>query len=148
MRKRYQIILPILGLFLFCVGSYVDFRTEKEYPLASNRYFWWSSIRLDRDPLGHSVPALNPRRNEDGNVGWDPPTKWVTPGPLANFLKYSALPAFALGAVVVGAVGRLGVSQVTSFMTVMPLLIAVWYYFVGWLIDRWLIRRPSHSALC
>ena len=145
MRKRWQIILPILGFLLFGVGSYVDFRMEKEYPLASNRYFWWSSIRLDRDPLGRHAPASHPTQR-DGSIGWDPPTKSVSPGPVAKFLMYSALPAFAVGAVVVGALGQVGISQVATFMTAMPLLIAAWYFFVGWLIDRWTFRRASRSA--
>jgi hypothetical protein len=45
----------------------------------------------------------------------------------------SALPAFIIGGLAVSGLGRLGVSQVSSFMFVMPALIFVWYYFVGWL---------------
>jgi len=55
----------------------------------------------------------------------------------------SALPAFIAGLVIVTVLGRFGVSQVSSFMVSMPLLLGTWYYFVGWLIDR---RRSKRSA--
>jgi len=62
---------------------------------------------------------------------------------MAKFLMISALPAFAVGGLAVGGFGRLGVSQVSSFMVLMPPLIAAWYFFVGWLVDRWVYRRSS-----
>jgi hypothetical protein len=49
----------------------------------------------------------------------------------------SALPAFVVGGFTVGGLGKLGISQVSSFMLLMPVLIFGWYYFVGWLLDRW-----------
>jgi len=55
----------------------------------------------------------------------------------------SALPAFIASLVIVTVLGRFGVSQVASFMVSMPLLLAAWYYFVGWRIDR---RRSKRSA--
>jgi hypothetical protein len=59
----------------------------------------------------------------------------------------SALPAFVLGGFVVGALGRLGINQVSSFMLVMPVLISAWYYFTGWLFDRWIRKRSQPSRL-
>jgi len=47
------------------------------------------------------------------------------------FLMISAIPAFAVGAIAVGGLGRLGISQVSSFMVLMPLLISTWYYALG-----------------
>ena len=146
MRWHWRLFLPTLGLVLFGVGSYVDFRMDREHPLPSNRYFWWSSIRLDRDPLGRNSPPRASHQNDDGSVGWDPPTRWVTPGPVAKFLMISALPAFAAGGLAVGGLGRLGVNQVSSFMVLMPVLIAAWYFFVGWLVDRWVYRRSSRHT--
>ncbi len=66
----------------------------------------------------------------------------VDPGWLAKFLMLSALPAFVVGGLAVGGLGRLGFSQVSSFMFLMPVLIFAWYYVVGWLLDRW-----SHKHL-
>src|SRR5215468_2779200 len=145
MRRRWRLILPILGLLLFGFGSYVSFRTERVNPLPSNRYFWWASIRLDRDPLGRPSSLPAPQQNEDGSITWDPVTRWVTPGPLAMFLMISAIPAFAVGAIAVGGLGRLGISQVSSFMVLMPLLISAWYYAVGLLIDRWIGRHQLQA---
>ena len=60
------------------------------------------------------------------------------------FLMISAIPAFAVGAIAVGGLGRLGISQVSSFMVLMPLLISTWYYALGLLIDR-CVGRKSHQ---
>jgi hypothetical protein len=65
---------------------------------------------------------------------------WVDPGYLQVALIESALPAFLLGAVFVNALGRLGISEVTTFMVSMPPLIFAWYYFVAWLIHRMSVR--------
>jgi hypothetical protein len=72
----------------------------------------------------------------------DPLEVWVEPGWLARFLMLSALPAFLVGLGIVHGLSRVGVSQVSSFMISMPLLILAWFYFVGWLLDR-RTRRPS-----
>ena len=72
---------------------------------------------------------------------WDTESRWVVAAPLAQLLVLSALPAFLLGIALGRALGRLGISQVSSFMALMPLLIFAWYYFVGYLIDRWRHRR-------
>jgi hypothetical protein len=53
----------------------------------------------------------------------------------------SAFPAFVFGGVIVRSLGRLGISEVSSFMVLMPLLISAWFYFVGWLVDRWRFKR-------
>jgi len=47
----------------------------------------------------------------------------------------SGLPAFLLSKLIVAALSRLGVSQVLSFMIFTPILLLVWYYFLGWLED-------------
>jgi hypothetical protein len=49
----------------------------------------------------------------------------------------SALAAFIVGGFAVGGLEKLSLSQVSSFVFLMPVLISVWYYFVGWLLDRW-----------
>jgi hypothetical protein len=70
---------------------------------------------------------------------------WVDPGLLAEVLMLSALPAFAVVAFVVARLGRFGLSEVSSFMVSMPLLIFAWHYAVGWLIDRWRSRQLRRS---
>lgn len=71
---------------------------------------------------------------------------WVDPSLLAQFLMLSALPAFVVGGLVVKGLGRLGISQISSFLFLMPLLIFAWYYFVGWLIDRLVCKRSQPRA--
>jgi hypothetical protein len=56
-----------------------------------------------------------------------------------------ALPAFAIGLFITFGLGKFGISEVLSFMISMPLLVSTWFYFVGWLIDRWRLKR-SHPT--
>jgi hypothetical protein len=99
----------------------------------------WSTIRLDRDPLGRDPRFAYPCPNvSQPCVSWDlsdVDTRGYTTA-LAKLLILSALPAFPATTLVTFAVGRLGVSEVLSFMFFMPLLAVVWYYLVGWLVDR------------
>jgi len=111
-----------------------------------SRYFWWSFIRLDSDPLNKYPRVAAPCERGSGNcVSWDLPNMWVDPGIVTEVLMVSALPAFAIGAFIVGGLGRLGINQIWSFMISMPILIFTWYYFIGWLIDRWVLKRPRQD---
>jgi hypothetical protein len=51
--------------------------------------------------------------------------------------------AFLVGVGIVHGLARVGISEVTSFMVSMPLLIFAWFYFVGWLLDRSSRRLPA-----
>ena len=42
---------------------------------------------------------------------------------------------------IVHGLGRLGVSEIASFMLTIPVFIALWFYSVGWLLDRWRYKR-------
>jgi hypothetical protein len=136
---RWRLVLPVIGFVLFAGVTYDSFTLNR--PVHRNgQYFWWSFISLDSDPLNerHQDPC-------DGREGcvasWD--SRWIEPGPLALLLVFSAFPAFFVGAIVFHELGRLGVSEVASFFVSMPLLISAWYYFIGWLVDRW---RGRHRA--
>ena len=140
-------ILPIVGLTLFSAVSYHSFRDNQETRRIPSKYFWWSSIQLDSDPTNKRVRA--PIRCEDGKpncANWDMEFRWVDPGLLAKYLMLSASPAFVVGKFAVGSLGKLGISQVSSFMCLMPVLIFVWYYFIGWLLDRWTRKWPPRSV--
>jgi len=67
-------------------------------------------------------------------VSLDPRFIWIDPGWLSKLLILSTLPAFVAGEAVIRGFGRLGVSAVWVFMISMPLLVAAWFYGVGWLI--------------
>jgi hypothetical protein len=45
----------------------------------------------------------------------------------------------------VRVLGNHGASEIWSFMVLMPLLIGVWYYTIGWLIDRWAFRDRAND---
>ena len=144
-RIRWRLILPILGLLLFSSGSYESFANGS---FGQHRYFWWASIRLDSDTLNKKYPPTQRscRNNPDGSTDCaviEPITLCVYPGWLARFLFLTAMPAFLLGIGIVGGLGRIGVSQVWSFMISTPLLILAWFYFVGWLLDRRRLKRQS-----
>ena len=83
-----------------------------------------------------------PNKNDDC-VAWDPEYIWVAPGWTERVVVLAALPAFAVGVAVVRGLGRLGVSEVLSFMTTMPVLLFAWYYGIGWLVDRYARKRKS-----
>lgn len=70
---------------------------------------------------------------------------WVDPGHLAKSLVLTALPAFALGAIVVEGLAHVGVSEVWSFGAALPLLIFAWFYSVGWLVDHWFRKRSQEN---
>jgi len=141
MRWRWTIVFPLIGLFLFSAESYHSVRMNREVQRTSSKYFWWSSVRLDIDPLN---------RHPETKVAttWDLRYIWIDPALLTRFLILSALPAFVVGELAVIGFGRLGISEFSTFMFLMPVLIFTWYYLVGWLFDRWLGKRrqPAHQT--
>jgi hypothetical protein len=58
----------------------------------------------------------------------------------------SALPAFIVGGLAVAGLAKMGISQVSSFFLLIPVLIVAWYYFIGWLLDRWIGKRSRSGA--
>jgi len=142
MRKRWKLVLPVIGVILFSVVSYRSLWVDREIP---SRYFWWSSIRLDSDPSNKRNWGAIPCQDGKENC-WELRTKWVDPALLDQFLMLSALPAFAIGGFAVRSLGRRGISQVSSFMFLMPVLIGAWYYLVGWLLDRWIYMRLQREG--
>ncbi len=134
-------VLPTIGLLLFSVVTYTSMQRQRE--IGPNRYFWWSAIRLDSDPLNKHPRAFTPRcKDADADcIDWQPEHIWIDPGWITKALLFSALPAFLLGAGLVHGLGRLGFSEVTTFMTSMPLLIFGWFHTIGRLIDHWKLKR-------
>jgi hypothetical protein len=142
MRNRWRLILPIVGLLLFSGVSLDSLHRRRAYQKDPGRYFYWASVRLDSDPLNQQPQVATPCKDaENGCVAWDPVSLWVDPGFLAKMLLVSAIPAFVIGIWFVRILGHHGVNEVLTFMAVMPVLVAVWYYAVGSLIDRWMYKR-------
>lgn len=140
--------MPLIGLALFAFGTYESFGPGR-FRDNTGRYFWWSSFRLDSEPLSRhsrSVTAAPCKDSTENCLATDPIYVWVDPGWLAKCLILSAAPAFLVGEGIVHSLSRSGVSEVISFMISMPLLIFAWFYFVGWFLDRWRQKRRAQTA--
>ena len=137
-------ILPICGVLLFATGTYESIRANRSFHDGTGRYFWWSAVRLDSDPLNrhssHHDPIACPD-NAEGCLPVDLVNILMEPGWMAKCFMLSALPAFLGTKEIVHALARLGVSEVTSFFISMPLLTLGWFYCVGWGLDRWKLSR-------
>jgi hypothetical protein len=148
MTLRWRLIFPLIGLSLFAVETYHSVEMNRQLHGATGRFFWWSSIRLNSDPLNRlphvSTPAGCQPRSENC-PSWDPQSIWIDPGLLVKLLMLSALPAFLLGGLAMGGLARLGVSEVFSFLSLVPALMFAWYYFLGWLVDRLRYRYKARS---
>ena len=145
MRMRWRLILPVIGLILFGAETYSSLRLNRQLGTVPRKYYYWSSIDLDSDPLNRSSAYFRSRDSGAGTWGFQ--TIWVDPGYLTKALMLSALPAFVVGVVVTSGLARLGVSEVWSFMVAMPASIVAWFYFVGWLFDRLFRRRSRPGTL-
>lgn len=142
---RWRLFLPVVGLIVFTGISYQSYRASYEDRAVPGRFFLWSTLRLDSDPLNrrYQSPCA---QSKDPCVDWDLATvdSWAHPKDKDRLFVLSALPAFLVGTLIVfGLGGKFGVSEVTSFMITMPLLTFIWFYFVGWLIDRWRFKRSQ-----
>jgi hypothetical protein len=145
MRRRWRIVFPVFGLILFSTVSYRSYETQR----VPSKYFYWSRVRLDSDPANKDNRYARPCEDGKENcTNWDltGADRWVDPGLLDKILVFSALPAFVVGGLAVSGLGRLGVNQVSSFMFLMPILIAAWYYFIGRVFDRWTRKHSQQST--
>ncbi len=163
MRNHWRLILPIVGLLLFAGVTYDSLQKRQK---VSGQYLWWSILRLDSDPMNAQHPAGAPcirakgscgPRSFGGGVGkpftiarsnsstWNPASLWVSPELASELLILSAFPALAAGMSWVRLLGSQGISEISSFMSMMPLFVAAWYYTIGRFIDHWLYRRLLSS---
>jgi hypothetical protein len=140
MRRRWSLILPAYGLPLFSFISYQSPRAVGNYKKPPGRYFSWSGIFLDTDP--NTKPCGN---DVEPCFEFNPQFMDVTLAPPTRLLLLTALPAFLIGMLLVNGLGKLGCSQLLSFMVLLPLLIWAWFYFLGWLLDRSRYKRTRAS---
>ena len=120
--------------------SYESLRTVTKYWQITppGKYFWWSMIELDSDPSD----KLDPHHKARQENSYMRSMMEITSGLPDKILVFSALPAFIVGRFAVIVLGNLlGISQVSSFMVLMPVLIFAWYYFVSWLLERRIRKR-------
>jgi hypothetical protein len=152
MKRIWRTALPLLGLLIFALITYRSLFESRQFNKLAGfhdghgRYLWWSSIRLNSDPLNKQNLSATPdcKENSSGSMGCtvvQPIGIIVDPGWLVRYLVLTAFPAFLLGAGIVRGFSRIGISEIPSFMLSMPVLISGWFYLVGWLLDRWRIKR-------
>lgn len=148
MRRFWSVVLPIVGILLFSLVSWQSFKVNREIQQhLPSKYFYWSAIRLDTDPANRRNWDVGKRRDGDENCGgWELRAIWVEPSLFGTFVLLIAFPAFVLGRLIVGLLGTEGINQLTSFMLLMPVLLLIWFWFVGWVFDRWIHRRSKRSV--
>jgi hypothetical protein len=89
------------------------------------------------EPLRFSLQT----RNRELSILWatgNSQNDWLAGGELI----LTAVPAFVVGLVVVNGSASYAVSEIPTFMVSMPLLIGVWFYLVGTMIDT-VVRSMS-----
>ena len=100
MRRVWQVVLPICGLLFFAMGTYFSMRWNSEVNRSRPaRYFYWSSIKLDSDPLNKHPLANSTRPCSEGTedcVDWEPQSIWVDASVAARTFFWVALPAFVV----------------------------------------------------
>src|SRR5215467_7598835 len=144
MSLRWSVVLPLAGLLLFTMVSYQSSRVNDELQRSPNRYYWWSSLRLDTDPLNRNPkPAERSKDDPQNCSSWDVSSPRVAPSWLDKILVVSAFPAFLAAFALVLDFGRQGISEVLVFMVVMPTFLFFWYYFIGRLMERWFRKLRS-----
>ena len=148
MQLRWSLILPMVGLVLFAAVSYRSMPMNHHEQEAPRRYYWWSSLRLDSDPLnkntalGKPCPAGIP----DCSSGESPNMK-IAPGWLEKSLVFSGFPAFLAGFAIVAGLSKRGIDEVLTFFVSMPVLLVAWYYLLGWLIEFCIARRAQARSV-
>jgi hypothetical protein len=142
---RWKIFLPVVGLLLFAGVTVESLHRRRAYQKDPGRYLYWSSIQLDSDPLHRQPEVLAPCKDAEGGcASWDPIIVERVPGLLPGLLMLSAYPAFIVGLRLVRALGRHGLSEISSFMVVVPVLVAGWHYGIGWAVDYWIYKRRQN----
>jgi hypothetical protein len=148
MRKLWSLILPLAGLLLFTVISYRSALVNDQTQKSSSKYYWWSSLRLDSDPLNQNLKPVNPCEDKKKDcANPEIANARIQPSWLDKMLIFSAFPAFLAGAATVVGLSKLGIDEVLTFMVSMPIFLFAWYYFVGWMIDRWLFKRTQTKSV-
>jgi hypothetical protein len=145
MRLRWRIVLPLLSLMLSIAITYLSVRANGGLRDGSGRYFWWSPIRLDSDPLSRNE-ASNLRASPcpDGVKNCmvtEPIFISVHPGLITKFYMVAVFPALLATLLITFGLGRFGINEIVSFLIAMPLLTFAWTYLIGRILDWWTAKR-------
>jgi hypothetical protein len=130
MKRRWSIIVPVLGMLLYGVLAYTSVRQNRE--LRTRRVFYFGALPLERAVKKVSPPTPT----GDEVVGWDPESIWIDPGLLHKLVIITGFPAYVATLIGMNALVAAGVSQMWSFFLIFSPSLIGWYYFVGWWMDR------------
>jgi hypothetical protein len=114
-------------------------RVNRDFRDGTGRYFYWSALRLDSDPLNRRPAPRTSVGCPDGAedcLPVEPIWTWVEPGWMAKCFVLAALPAILIAKGTVAGLAQFGVSEITSFFVSMPILTLAWFYLVGSAFDR------------
>jgi hypothetical protein len=143
-RRFWQIALPLAGLLVFGLVSRREFQIHRELPprFPHAKYFFWAATRLDTDPQNR-IPHQESKgcNSQENCVTWDLSQRRGT-GLLPALLALTAIPVFLIDWPIRSSLGHFGVSELTTFMWSMPILLALWYYIVG----RWFDNRRNRKS--
>jgi len=147
---RLSLILPAVGLLLFAMVTRSSVHNNEDLQHTPHRFYWWSSLRLDTDPLNqHPKPPDRCKYDPEHCANWDLSSRHITPAWPDRVLVLSAFPAFLAGFAVAYGLGQRGTDEVLTFMVAMPMLLFTWYYVLGAFLDHWLrrLRRNKNVQL-
>src|SRR5258708_30112524 len=118
--------VPMVGLILVAAVSYRSMPVNHHEQEAPRKYYWWSSLRLDSDPLNENPQLAAPCAIEKQNCSnGEFPNIKIVPSWLDRFLIISALPAFLAGSAMLVVLSEAGLDEVLPFMVSMPIFFFV-----------------------
>lgn len=141
MQLRLTIVLPVVALFIFAIQSYVSWRQQARlFRRKEAACFWWSNLPLDSKPLQKSNAFAGLK--DVTQCGFEMQAfdrfgpSWAT-----RLFVFSGLPAFLGAFSLAHGLGKYGVSEVKTFMISAPVLLALWFYGIAFLVQHWRTRR-------
>jgi len=143
---RFSVVLPLVGLALFGIMTWQSVRWNDQVHPDSRRFFFWASIRLDSDPQGKHPELLTPCPGDLDCASYPSERIWVESGLMPKMLVLTGLPAFVVGFGLTRGLGRLGISEVLTFVFMLPALLSAWCFCLGRLLDRCVRKRIATSS--
>jgi hypothetical protein len=142
MRKLFRVALPTAAVIAFGAISYGSYHNAQQHHQLQARYFVWSTLRLDSDPLGkrYPSPCANLNTGESCFV-WEDLAIYRHPSNAERVFVLLDFPAMIVGMFVSFMLGRIGVNEIWTFMISIPLLTAAWCFLVGRILDRRIFQR-------
>jgi hypothetical protein len=143
MRQIRLLILPLLGVALFANETY---RSYQGYSRSRSTCFWWGNVAaLDSKPLDKTVAFEDEKAVTECGFQVQAFDRF---GPRLSvfLLAMTALPAFIASLGLAHGMGKLGANEIPIFIVSTPVLIFMWYCFLGWAFQHWRTGRKSRNT--